>query len=655
MAMEVVNCFHEGKKNVEYLVRQIEECPVREKRFIKRGIEYLCLKNVYDVLDIEDSLIDSYVLWLQELGIKDRKLIGVYQKSLRDWRMFHKQKEFVKLKEELEECDIVEQTLKNKVYTFMAEKKIYSLEEIDWDVRVSYEKYLEKTINRKNRSWYLSGLDKLKLFDIKKRNNSIREGRIRLKYEEKRIYLGYHPDYNLAREFYYCRNTEGIVWDFSINTSQRLKYQVFTVLNYALENFSEYELRRGYLAPLHFFYLHCIDRGISDLTQLEQNQIDEYFSKAKEVPIVNNRYHQIVDKVQRILFLQAKDINWEANVWYLERFQFDTTRYDPTRPVKRISFLDILDKHNREYLKMYVKYQLGVTGASVQSIWARTYITKAFLCFLDREKLSVDKLTAAEIDLYMRELQEACVRIATFNDKVAEIHCFFRFMTARGYYSKVPFYSEYYIKREPVPHHYRSVPQNTVTKILQNLKQLPEDMRLMYLHLWCLGLRINEVCSIKRDGYYLKEGVSWLRIYQHKMKMEKVIPIPMMLYRSMMVYIERKEIGLDSYVFQNSKGGPFVSTHYWHEMVAWCNELGIRCGDHVFQTHDYRHSVATALYERGASIQAIREFLGHKHENMTRRYIDCIQKRVDQSSEQYYKEQKSLVIEWKEGSDKDGN
>lgn len=57
---------------------------------------------------------------------------------------FNKQKEFVKLKEELEECDTVEQTLKNKVYAFMVEKKIYSLEEIDWDVRVSYEQYLRK-------------------------------------------------------------------------------------------------------------------------------------------------------------------------------------------------------------------------------------------------------------------------------------------------------------------------------------------------------------------------------------------------------------------------------------------------------------------------------------------------------------------------------
>ena len=31
--------------------------------------------------------------------------------------------------------------------------------------------------------------------------------------------------------------------------------------------------------------------------------------------------------------------------------------------------------------------------------------------------------------------------------------------------------------------------------------------------------------------------------------------------------------------------------------------------------------------------------------NMARRYIDCIQRHVDRSSEQYYKEQKGLASE----------
>lgn len=91
-------------------------------------------------------------------------------------------------------------------------------------MRVSYEQYLEKTINTRIRPWYLKGLDKLKLFDLEKISDGIRAGRIRLKDEEKRIYLGYHPDYQLVKEFYYCKNTKGFIWDFSIHTSQKLKY-----------------------------------------------------------------------------------------------------------------------------------------------------------------------------------------------------------------------------------------------------------------------------------------------------------------------------------------------------------------------------------------------------------------------------------------------
>lgn len=657
MAITAVSYFQEEKeKGIEYLERQVAECPPRDLRFIRRGMEYLSSYGVYDVLELEDDFIDAYVPWLQERGIRGKNLIGAYRKTLTEWRRFHRIKEFSKLKEEVEACNTVEPTLKHKAFSFLMEMGIHCLEEIDWEIRQGYQKYLEKEIHGKDmQSYYLRGLDRLKLFDIEKKNAGIRAGRFRLKYEEKKIYLGYHPDYQIARSLYYCRNMEKVIWDFSMGTSKKLKYQVFTVLDYALEHLEDRELRDGYLAPLNFFYKHCVEKEISDLTVLEQEQIDDYVNRTKELGLVKKRHHQIVGKVQRILFLQAKEINWDANVWYMERFQFDETRYNPTRPVQWISFLDISDRKNREYLKMYVKYQLGVTSASVQNIWAGVYLTKAFLRFLDGEKLAVDSLSAADIDLYMRRLQEEDIEISTYNDKVAGIHSFLRFLTARGVYKKIPFYPEYYMKREPAVHHYRSVPQNTVTEIMQNLKLLPENLRLMYLHLWCLGLRINEVCMIRREGYYLKDGAAWLRIYQHKLKMEKVVPIPMMLYRVMNVYIERNGIPPGSYVFPNTKGGPYSVINYWHQMVEWCNELGIRCGDHVFQTHDYRHSVATALYEHGASIQVIREFLGHKHENMTRQYIDCIQKHLDSTSEQYYEEQNSLVSEWKKGSEENGN
>lgn len=54
------------------------------------------------------------------------------------------------------------------------------------------------------------------------------------------------------------------------------------MLNYAVESSSDRELRRGYFAPLHFLYMYCIEKEISDFTRLEQEQIDDYADKAKK-------------------------------------------------------------------------------------------------------------------------------------------------------------------------------------------------------------------------------------------------------------------------------------------------------------------------------------------------------------------------------------
>ena len=152
---------------------------------------------------------------------------------------------------------------------------------------------------------------------------------------------------------------------------------------------------------------------------------------------------------------------------------------------------------------------------------------------------------------------------------------------------------------------------------------------------------------IRKNGYYTREDTAWLRIYQSKLRMEKVIPIPVVLYKLMMFYIKKKGIEGNRYVFQNKQGGPYSANGYWHQMVDFCNAHQIRCKDHIFQTHDYRHSIATMLYKYGASIQVIRDFLGHKHENMTKQYIDCIQESIDQSSQEYYESKESLAGEWK--------
>lgn len=66
----------------------------------------------------------------------------------------------------------------------------------------------------------------------------------------------------------------------------------------------------------------------------------------------------------------------------------------------------------------------------------------------------------------------------------------------------------------------------------------------MFLHLWCLGLRASEVCTLKGNAYYQQGEDYWIQVYQVKMKNYKRIPIPQALYQIMKVYLKNMKFSL---------------------------------------------------------------------------------------------------------------
>ena len=62
----------------------------------------------------------------------------------------------------------------------------------------------------------------------------------------------------------------------------------------------------------------------------------------------------------------------------------------------------------------------------------------------------------------------------------------------------------------------------------------------------------------------------------------------------------------------------------------------------MFRSHDYRHRVATEYYDNGVSIQGVRDYLGHGHEEMTQQYIDFMPKRIEEANDVFF-EQHSLA------------
>ena len=623
---------------IAVLDQQLEAChTVRGKQ--RAAIrEYLLQRGIYSVEDITDEDIQDYreyLRWRADFTPKQRALyVGCIETILYAHYAPHNQQFLQELENGKKQTAVIKKT---EVY--LMAHGIRRAEDITYEIRVAYESYIEHSVAKSKRNEYVKALDNMKLDAIRREWEQTPYKERKLKYDGGKVFLLYHPDIEMAKTFYYVQDKTELLFDFSYAGSEIVKKQIFQMLNFILEREKNWKSRRErFLVPLKLLYVFCMEQGIADLEQLEEEEIEKFRETLDSLPVNKTAvYIQIVDNIRKFLFLQAKKTNWQANVWYLERFCLQSDRVNPANPIFRFFFLQIKIKENRRILQKYMRYMIGVTSLAVSNIRTQFYRVTEFLEYCDQNRLLVQEITSLDMDKYMQAMDDGILPL-TYNCKVEDIHKFFMFMVVKGMMEKIPFEKKLYLKKVVPVHHDRALSEDIVERMLGALYLFPEHMRLMYLHLWCLGLRVNEVCVIRGNAYYEKSGEAWIRIYQNKMKAEKTLPIPKTLYALMRSYIQKMERKPDEYVFQSQKGGAYNASTYCKQMVDKCNEIGIGCGEYTFRSHDYRHTIGTTMSEEGVSLQAIRDFLGHKSEEMTKQYVDCVPKQIDKANEKYFRE-----------------
>lgn len=623
-------------EEVEGLREQMAGChSVRED--VKVIIEgFLISQGMFDLGELNETLIPTFLDYLDQTGIHVKAKRNTCIAAVKKLKTYALSIEYQGLIEEIAECDL-NRDICSKLIKFLIEKGIKSISEIDYEIREEYERYV-KMSPEKTRE-YVKAMDKVKLYYIKKHKRPRILGKNLVEFKETALFLLYYPVYEIANAFYYTKDKHELLWDFRIKAPYKMKQQIFHMLMYVLNELPAGNNRRAhYMLPLKWLYQFCIETGVEDLERLEIVQIEAFreIVAGKVVNVGNSM--QIVDNIRKRLFLDAKEINWNANVWYMERFHLPEERLNPSNTIIRLNFLEILKLENRSFLQAYIRYLIGVTDWSIVSIRKKYYMVSDFLKTLDSADTSVLAITPDHMEAYFKGLDEADLLPNTFNVRVASIFQFYRFLQIKGWIEKPPFTMEYYIKESLPVHHDRCVPKETIQKILQNLHKIPMVLRLMYLNLLCIGLRINEVCTLKGDAYYWKDNAAWVRVYQNKMRTEKTIPIPSVLYRLMVDYIARNHIGPREYIFKSAKGRAYQAATFSKQMIESLNEIGISCEEYAFRTHDYRHTVATFLYDHGVSLQAVRDYLGHETEQMTMQYLDYMPCKVKAANEKYYRQ-----------------
>lgn len=545
-----------------------------------------------------------------------------------------------KIAEELAECPGMERRWMKKLETFLVQSGIKHISEMDYPLRAEYEIYLEETLQWKKAC--LTAFDKAVRYEIQKQMQTL-SGRQKYQwqYRNQILFLPYHPDQGLASEFEVSRKNDILIWDFHKNCGEKLKRQIFGGLDFILKNCRHPPSRRIRLLTLQYFYTFCVEHGITDVEMLEKADIERYriyIENSRKEANLDVQEMAVVTICRKESFVNAADIHWYAGVWYLERLHLPKDRINPSASKESISFLEIQDSSNRKYAQEYMKYELGITGQAVSTILGRYRSVREFIVFLEQKGVSACRCGREHADAYFKGLLGRNLGAKGFNERVFGITHFYKFLTVRRYVDHVPFRQEYYVQKVMPVHHDRSVEMETYIEIMQKLRYFPEHLRCMFLHLWCLGLRGSEVCTLKGNAYYRQEEDFWIQVYQIKTKGYKRIPVPEGLYEIMQVYINKHQIQPDEYIFKNTKGGAFLYPTFRVQMLKHCRENKIQGGEYIFKSHDYRHTVASLFYDNEVSLQSIRDYLGHMYDEMTQQYIDYMPRRIEAANEEYFEE-----------------
>jgi integrase/recombinase XerC len=131
--------------------------------------------------------------------------------------------------------------------------------------------------------------------------------------------------------------------------------------------------------------------------------------------------------------------------------------------------------------------------------------------------------------------------------------------------------------------------------------------------LYGCGLRVAEAAGLEWDQVDLSER--WIRV-RGKGNKERMVPVGRCAVEALREWRKTLDSG-ERFVFPGENSGP-VAVRTLHRIVA---RAAKRVGLTEVTPHVLRHSFATHMLERGASLRVLQELLGHESLVTTQRYL----------------------------------
>ena len=161
----------------------------------------------------------------------------------------------------------------------------------------------------------------------------------------------------------------------------------------------------------------------------------------------------------------------------------------------------------------------------------------------------------------------------------------------------------------------KALTREEVKRLLSVIPLTRKRDRLIVLLLYGAGLRVSELCNLKRDDVDLERGIIVVR--GGKGAKDRVVPIPEFLVKEIRSYLETRSDSSEYLLVEERR----KEKDRLSPKTVWylLKKYGKRAGVEV-TPHRLRHSFATHMLERGVDIRAIQELLGHSNLSTTQIY-----------------------------------
>lgn len=241
----------------------------------------------------------------------------------------------------------------------------------------------------------------------------------------------------------------------------------------------------------------------------------------------------------------------------------------------------------------------------------------------------VEDLTVEHLNNYFRYEEDRGLKISSVNTARRTMRSLIHYCQ---YVRRLDMNVDYTVirqKKEDEPRKIKYATSEEVEEILDAL-QYHQD-RLIVITIYCAGLRISELVRLRVED--IRESELFVRGKGNK---GRVVPIPQSLHVALLDHVYERSFRAGA-IFQH-KVTKHSLVHKGYSVSGIRNRFIRLLRPHGLYPsfHWYRHGIATSLYDDGADLRFIQDFLGHSDIRTTQIYTHVTAKRKRESYDKHF-------------------